>query len=91
MLVLALLLCPLVSHAQTTVRLDGTPEVVLDGETGYCVEPENVSGVMEATRRILTTPGLSRSMGVLERLDWHRMAEILEQEYLELYRRKTGR
>ena len=78
-------------------RLDGTPEVVLDGETGYCVEPENVSGVMEATRRILTTPGLSRSMGengrrlVLERFDWHRMAEILEQEYLELYRRKTGR
>ncbi|MFQ9505145.1 MAG: hypothetical protein ACLR1G_15720 [Alistipes indistinctus] len=27
MLVLALLLCPLVSHAQTTVRLDGTPDV----------------------------------------------------------------
>ena len=42
-------------------RLDGTPEVVLDGETGYCVEPENVSGVMEATRRILTPPGLSRT------------------------------
>ena len=27
MLVLALLLCPLVSHAQTTVRLAGTPDV----------------------------------------------------------------
>ena len=27
MLVLALLFCPLVSHAQTTVRLDGTPDV----------------------------------------------------------------
>ncbi len=78
-------------------RLDGTPEVIFDGETGYCVEPENAAAVVEATRKIWNTPGLARKMGengrklVLERFDWHRMADILEEEYLELYRLGTGR
>ena len=76
-------------------RLDGTPEVILDGETGFCTAPENVSEVVDATRKLWRTPALARKMGengrklVLERFDWPLMADILEREYLELLETKT--
>ena len=76
-------------------RLDGTPEVILDGETGYCTAPENVGEVVDATRKLWRTPALARQMGengrklVLERFDWPLMADILEREYLELLEAKT--
>jgi glycosyltransferase involved in cell wall biosynthesis len=70
-------------------KLDGTPEVVLDGETGYCAEPQNVDSVIESALKILDNPELAEEMGrkgkelVAEKFDWHVMADILEQEYLE--------
>ena len=76
-------------------RLDGTPEVILDGETGYCVAPESVAEVVDATRKLWRTPALARQLGengrklVLERFDWPLMADILEREYLELLEAKT--
>lgn len=76
-------------------RLDGTPEVILDGETGYCTAPEQVGEVVDATRKLWRTPALARQMGengrrlVLERFDWPRMADILEREYLGLLAEKT--
>ena len=76
-------------------RLDGTPEVVLDGQTGYCTAPENVGEVVDATRKLWRTPALARQMGengrklVLERFDWPLMADILEREYLELLAQKA--
>jgi len=70
-------------------RLDGTPEVVIDGQTGFAVEPENTTAVVEAALKILTQPDLARQMGengkamVAQKFDWHTMADILEQEYLK--------
>ncbi|MDR0933065.1 MAG: glycosyltransferase family 4 protein [Victivallales bacterium] len=70
-------------------RLDGTPEVVIDGETGFCVAPESIDEVVAATQKLWNAPTLAREMGkngqklVLERFDWRRMADILEKEYLE--------
>lgn len=71
-------------------RLDGTPEVVIDGETGYCVAPESVEEVAEATRRLWLDPERARTMGengrklVLEKFRWETMVDILEREYREL-------
>lgn len=76
-------------------RLDGTPEVILDGETGYCVAPESVAEVVDVTRKLWRTPALARQLGengrklVLERFNWPLMADILEREYLELLEAKT--
>ena len=70
-------------------RLDGTPEVVIDGETGYCAEAKDVKTVIASATHILSTPGLAQEMGekgkkmVAEKFNWHKMADILEEEYLE--------
>ena len=71
-------------------HLDGTPEVVINGKTGFTVSPENVPEVISVTQKILNDPLLRQNMGaegkklVLERFDWHRMSDILESEYLTL-------
>ena len=70
--------------------LDGTPEVVLSGETGFAVTPESVDAVVAATETLWNDPELRKKMGargqqlVLERFDWRRMAEILLAEYRRL-------
>ena len=77
-------------------RLDGTPEVVIDGETGFTVTPEKTEEVVSVTRRLLADPVRRAEMGkagqklVLERFDWRKMADILEKEYYSLLTR-TGR
>ena len=75
-------------------RLDGPPEVVLDGKTGFTVPPGDVEQVAAVTRKILDDAALRQSMGeegkklVIERFDWHRMADILEAEYIRLLNEK---
>lgn len=76
-------------------RLDGTPEVIIDNETGFCTAPEAVDEVVAATCRIWEEPGLGKRLGetgrerVVRQFDWRRMCEILEKEYLELHGLKT--
>ena len=71
-------------------RLDGTPEAVIDGETGYCVACGDTEAVAARTLAILRDPALAAKMGengrafVAERFRADRMGEILEREYLEL-------
>ncbi len=71
-------------------RLDGTPEVVIDGETGYCVAPGDVGAVVSRSLELLRNPVKASRMGengrglVRERFDWRRMCEILESDYQEL-------
>ena len=71
-------------------RLDGTPEVVLDGETGYCTSPENVEEVASRTLELLADPARMRSMGekgkalVREKFTHQHMADVLEKAYLDL-------
>lgn len=76
-------------------RLDGTPEVILNGETGFVTTPEAVDEVVEATRKLWNDPVLRQKMGrrgrelVLERFDWHQMSEILEAEYFDIFSKKS--
>ena len=75
-------------------KLDGTPEVVIDGETGYVTAPQDIEAVAARSRELLADPELRRRMGkkgqelVLERFDWRRMADILEKEYIHGLRLK---
>ncbi len=70
-------------------KLDGTPEVVIDGETGYCANAKDVKTVIASAVHLLSNPDLARKMGengkkmVAEKFNWHKMADILEEEYLE--------
>jgi len=68
-------------------RLDGTPEVIVDGKTGYVAEPESIAPVADAALKILNDPALAAELGrngreaVAVRFDWKHMADILEAEY----------
>ena len=70
-------------------KLDGTPEVVIDGETGYCANAKDVKTVTASAVHILSNPDLAKQMGengkkmVAEKFNWHKMADILEEEYLK--------
>ena len=76
--------------------LDGTPEVLENGETGFAVEPESVDAVVAATETLWDDDALRVRMGdagrrrVLRQFDWRRMAEILLEEYRELFARKKA-
>jgi len=70
-------------------KLDGTPEVIIDGKTGYCAPAKDVKTIIASAVHIISDPKLAKEMGengkkmVAEKFDWHRMADILEEEYLE--------
>jgi glycosyltransferase involved in cell wall biosynthesis len=70
-------------------NLDGSPEVIIDGETGYIVEPEDVKGAANALSKLLSDPELSEKLGkkgrdfVSKNWDWRLMCDVLEKEYLE--------
>ena len=74
-------------------HLDGTPEVVINGKTGFTVTPESVDEVIEVSRKLLDDKELRTEMGergkslVLERFNWRKMSDILEKEYLRLLSR----
>ena len=76
-------------------NLDGTPEAILDGETGYLCEPKDWKGVANAVNTLLENPTLIEKMGekgrefVKERWDWRRMVKTLEQDYKSLLETKT--
>jgi glycosyltransferase involved in cell wall biosynthesis len=67
--------------------LDGTPEVVHDGQTGCLCEPGNIAQVAEKLIALLQDQPLRQRYGaagralVSELFDWHQMADILEAEY----------
>jgi glycosyltransferase involved in cell wall biosynthesis len=43
--------------------VDGTPEIVRDGETGLLVPPSQPGPLAEALARVLDDPALARRMG----------------------------
>ncbi|HBC89181.1 MAG TPA: glycosyltransferase family 1 protein [Lentisphaeria bacterium] len=67
--------------------LDGTPEVIIDGKTGFILKAGDVQGVSEKINFMLENPDKAKEMGaegrkiVSEKFDWKRMADILEEEY----------
>ena len=78
-------------------KLDGTPEVILNGETGYVTAPQDVDAVVKHSSELLKEAALRQKMGengtalVIERFAWRRMADILETEFLALLKVKTGK
>ena len=75
--------------------LDGTPEVIIDGVSGFLTAPEDIDRVAAASAELLDDPQKAAAMGqagkkmVLEKFDWRKMSDILEKEYLQLYAGKN--
>jgi glycosyltransferase involved in cell wall biosynthesis len=70
-------------------ELDGTPEVITNGETGFVVTPKSIPEVEAAVLKLLDDPELRHKCGeqgrekVAEQFSWQRMADVLEKEYLK--------
>jgi len=71
-------------------RVGGLPEVVVDGETGYLVEPGDVDALRDRLRQLVGNPRLARRMGdnardrVLDRFTWQACAERCLAAYRQL-------
>jgi glycosyltransferase involved in cell wall biosynthesis len=65
----------------------GTPEVVVDGETGLLVPPRDPDALAAALRRLLADAGLRRRMGEAgyERVREHFSAEAMTRRVLAIY------
>ena len=67
--------------------LDGTPEAILDGKTGYLCEVRNSQAVAGAVNKLLRTPQLRAELGsagrehVRHKWDWHTMVDTLEADF----------
>ena len=76
--------------------LDGTPEAVQDGQTGYICPPEDSDAAAEAVPKLLRDPEQAKKMGakgrefVRRRWDWEYMARTLEHSYGQLLAHKSG-
>lgn len=70
--------------------IDGTPEVVRNGETGFCVPLNDASSFGAALMRLANDEPLRRTLGAAgralcrERFDWRRMVNALDQLYSRL-------
>ena len=68
-------------------HLDGTPEVVISGKTGFTVEPQNIQEATDALLHLLKNPSEAAEMGargrelVREKFPWQTMSDILIREY----------
>jgi len=67
-------------------RTGGIPEAVREGETGFLVDSQDVSGIAEAMIRLVRDPGLAHRLGQngrkqAETLSWERYAEQQFQVY----------
>ncbi len=73
-----------------SLNLDGAPEVVLPGRTGFLVEPGNMEGLAEVQVRLCLDPDLRRRMGregrelCGEKFDWRRMVDAIAGVYAGL-------
>jgi len=79
--------------------IDGTPEVVEDNVTGRLIRLNDLDAFAAAVRELAGDPALRRRLGetgrrrCLERFDWRRMVEQIEQAYRDALRsaRPAGR
>ena len=68
-------------------RLAGTPEQVLDGDTGLLVDPYDVQQLAGAILQLASNPNLRESMGLaaLQRFGNHFTSQIALSNYAKLY------
>lgn len=76
--------------AKPVVATDGggTPEILLDEETGFLVPPESPAIMAEKIAYLLDHPAEARQMGKLgfERIKTHFSLEKMTQEYINVYK-----
>lgn len=74
-------------------RVDGVPEMVADGTTGFLVEPEDADGFADAAARLLRDAALRQRMGAAGRERAHKLFSPVayESAMLALYRKIGGR
>jgi glycosyltransferase involved in cell wall biosynthesis len=86
---LPMILLEAMAHAKPVVAtpVGGTPELVVDGETGILVPPGDVGALAEALRRLLDDPALAQRMGkaARRRVEERFSAERMAERVLELY------
>jgi len=84
----------LLERPAVAFAVDGTPEVVLEGQTGIPVELNDVRALAAGVVRLAEDASLRARLGragrqmCLHRFDWRVMTEQIEQVYLELAREK---
>ncbi|OGV39714.1 MAG: hypothetical protein A2020_08745 [Lentisphaerae bacterium GWF2_45_14] len=67
--------------------LDGTPEAIINGKTGFTAPAEDSHAAAEAVLKILSDDTLAAELGkngrihAISRWDWKNMGEILEKDY----------
>jgi glycosyltransferase involved in cell wall biosynthesis len=68
-------------------KLDGTPEIIINGQTGYVLEAQDVEGVAKAAIEILKNPEKAAQLGkngrkfIRKKFDWRYMANELLNDY----------
>jgi len=69
-------------------RVGGVPEVVVDGETGLLVEPEDAAGLAGALDRVASDEAFRRRLGQAgaTRIVEHFDARSTARQMVELYR-----
>ncbi|MDQ3928909.1 MAG: glycosyltransferase family 4 protein, partial [Chloroflexota bacterium] len=71
-------------------NLDASPEVILDGKTGYLVNPTSVQAIVDTTSRLLADQALRNRMGeaaasyVEQRFSFERFRQQLAEYVAEL-------
>ena len=82
---------PVVAYA-----LDGTPEVVIPGKTGYLLSPGDRAGAETAIRELVSNPALAAELGangralVASRFGWKTMSDTLLKDYAECLAEKKN-
>ncbi len=70
--------------------LDGTPEVIINNETGFIIKPRDIDETVKATIKLLEDDKLTKNMGikgrelVKEKFNYMTMVNILEKEYFNI-------
>src|SRR5262249_45532260 len=73
--------------------IDGAPEVVIPGETGFLVRPVDSLGLADAIARLLADPVLRARMGVAgkQRVDPAFRAETMVEQIAQVYAQLIAR
>lgn len=80
-------------RAVVTTRVGGNPELVVDGETGFLVEPKDAHALADAVTRVLSDPAEARRLGHngLSRVQSRFSIGAMVREYESIYQGALGR
>lgn len=73
-------------------HVGGIPKVVIDGETGLLVPPDDEEALADAIKRLLDSPSLCRKMGKAARrhIEAHYSIESVTDQHIALYQKVAG-